>query len=202
MAPILLCIWHGRNHGFYQGGSSSGSLLGEDICVVVKNAPLQPPDSHYLSAAEGWLDLDNCQEALAELSSIRAIYQGNFDVLQMRWQVYSRLKDWEECLRISDVMIEVNPDAPQGWINHGNALFYLRRFQEAFDLLLPVLKKFPSDEAIPYNLACYKCQQGDIREAQQWLQRAFKVGDKKRMKSLALNDPDLKPLWEKGPQLK
>ena len=59
-------------------------------------------------------------------------------------------------------------------------------------------KRFPHDEAIPYNLACYKCQSGELGAAREWLERALKVGDSKRVKKMAATDPDLMPLWEQG----
>ena len=141
------------------------------------------------------MDLGNLNEALTELGQISGENQDHFDVMQLRWHVHNKRREWENCLHIGRRMIEDNPDLPQGWINHGNALFYLNRYDEAFLLLHPVLEKFPGDEAIPYNLACYKCQSGELREAKQWLERAYAVGDSGRIRKMALSDPDLKPLW-------
>tara|TARA_Y100000588_G_scaffold64126_1_gene63895 strand:+ start:9252 stop:9782 length:531 start_codon:yes stop_codon:yes gene_type:complete len=163
---------------------------------MTKQNFLEPPDTHYLSAAEGWMELGDCSEALVELERISERVRGHFDVMQVRWHVHNRRRDWEICLKIGRAMIEANPELPQGWINHCNALFYLNRYKEAFDLLSPMLKRFPNDEAIPYNLACYKCQAGDLREAREWLERALEVGDTKRIKKMACTDPDLQPLWE------
>ncbi len=46
-----------------------------------------------------------------------------------------------------------------------------------------------------YNLACYECQLGNLKEAREWLKQAFNLGDAKQMKLAALDDPDLQPLW-------
>ena len=165
---------------------------------MIKSHCLEPPDTHYLSAAEGWLDLGDCREALAELEHISQLGRSHFEVMQVRWHVHNRMREWDACLYIGRDMIETNPELPQGWINHGNALFYLNRYKEAFDLLFPMLDKFPNDEAIPYNLACYKCQAGDLMEAKEWLERALAVGDSERVQTMASTDPDLKPLWESG----
>ena len=165
---------------------------------MIKSYCLEPPDTHFLSAAEGWMDLGDCREALAELERISQLGRSHFEVMQVRWHVHNRMKEWDACLYIGRDMIETNPELPQGWINHGNALFYLNRYKEAFDLLHPMLDKFPNDEAIPYNLACYKCQAGDMMEAKEWLERALAVGDSQRVKTMACTDPDLKPLWESG----
>ncbi len=168
----------------------------------MKMGKMDAPDTHFLSGAEGWMELGDCKSALAELELISENFRGHFEVLQVRWHIHNRMGDWETCLNVSLSMIEASPEQPQGWINHGNSLFYLQRFQEAFELLLPVIKRFPHDEAIPYNLACYKCQSGELGEAREWLERALKVGDSKRVKKMAVNDPDLTPLWEHGVKIK
>jgi hypothetical protein len=46
-----------------------------------------------------------------------------------------------------------------------------------------------------YNLACYECQLGNLKEALQWLQLAIDLAGKKDIRLMALNDPDLEPLW-------
>ena len=46
-----------------------------------------------------------------------------------------------------------------------------------------------------YNLACHECRLGRLEQAKHWLQKAFEVGDPQRIKLMALDDPDLKPLW-------
>jgi hypothetical protein len=55
--------------------------------------PLEPPDSHYLQAAQGWLELGNPTEANEELQKITAPNRGHPDVLQLRWQIYAQAKN-------------------------------------------------------------------------------------------------------------
>ena len=62
-------------------------------------------------------------------------------------------------------------------------------------MLLPAADKFPTVQVIPYNLACYAAQLGDLAAASDWLAQAFKLGNKKEIKLQALDDPDLAPLW-------
>jgi hypothetical protein len=68
--------------------------------------------------------------------------------------------------------------------------------QQAWNALLPAYEKFPREPTIPYNLSCYACQLNQIEEARAWLRRALKLGDREKIKRLALDDPDLQPLWE------
>ena len=57
-------------------------------------------------------------------------------------------------------------------------------------------KLFPGDSMIQYNLACY-CAQLDA--AQEYLHKSYELGDAKQIKLIALDDEDLKPLWESRP---
>jgi Tfp pilus assembly protein PilF len=62
------------------------------------------------------------------------------------------------------------------------------------EILLNAETKFPKEAAIKYNLACYFCQIGDIRNAKNYLKKAFELEPNCRM--AALEDEDLKPLWK------
>jgi len=71
--------------------------------------------------------------------------------------------------------------------------------KQAWTALLPAFDKFPKKpEAamISYNLSCYACQMQQLDEAKTWLRRALKIGNKDEIKQMALDDPDLQPLWE------
>jgi len=57
-------------------------------------------------------------------------------------------------------------------------------------------KLFPDDDMIQYNLACYCAQLGQLDAAQEHLHKAYELGDAKQIKLMALDDEDLKPLWD------
>jgi tetratricopeptide (TPR) repeat protein len=164
-------------------------------CVTRLMSKLQPPDTHHLSAAEGWFELGNYAEALAELDRISEAEQGRLEVLGLRWNISAQIKLWDECVGIAGAIVELAPKAVFGWIHRSYALHELKRTREARDLLLPALKKFPKNETIPYNLACYECQSGNLAEARRWLLQAMKLRKPAAVKAQALADPDLKPLW-------
>jgi tetratricopeptide (TPR) repeat protein len=43
------------------------------------------------------------------------------------------------------------------------------------EILLNAVAKFPKEAAIPYNLAYYYCQRGEIENAKRYLKRAFEI---------------------------
>jgi tetratricopeptide (TPR) repeat protein len=157
---------------------------------------LQPPDSLHLRAAEGWLGLGNWQEANEELERITPQLLVHPDVLKMRWEIYVAAKKWEAALFIATALVQMDPDNPLGWIHQSYCLHELGLTADARRHLMDVADKFPINATIRYNLACYECRLGRLRQAKQWLEKAFEIGDTRKMKLAALNDTDLEPLWE------
>ena len=89
-------------------------------------------------------------------------------------------------------------DRVSGWIHKAISL---RRangggFESAKALLLEAAKLFPADSTIQYNLACYSAQLGQLDVAQEYLDKSYELVDAKQLKLMALDDEDLKPLWE------
>ena len=157
--------------------------------------PMEPPDSHYLRSAQGWLELGNHVEANEELEHITPSLRAHPDVLEVRWQVYAHAKKWEACVDIADAIIKLEPNRPDAWIHRSFALHELKRTQEAFDQLLPVTDRFSKVWTVPYNLSCYCAQLGRLDECQEWLKKAMAI-DEHTVKRAAIGDPDLKPLWD------
>ena len=94
-------------------------------------------------------------------------------------------------------MSNILPDNPWGPFHLAFSLHELKRTKEAYEVLIPVVDKFPEHDLMRYNLACYCCQLGDLKEAMQWLEKAIDLAGKKDIRLMALDDPDLEPLWTK-----
>ena len=158
---------------------------------------IEPPDMHYLSAAVGWLELGNVVEATAELEQICPANQSHPDVLEVRWALCAKQEDWRGALSAARAIVESAPERASGWLHRAYAV---RRvpgggLQQAWDALLPAFKMFPGETIIPFNLACYACQMSRLDEAREWFQRALAVGNREKLKQMALADADLEPLW-------
>jgi Flp pilus assembly protein TadD len=158
---------------------------------------LGPPDMHYLSAALGWMELGNCVEAKAELAKVASALAKHPNVLEVRWAIHVSEKEWLQALQAAEELVESASNQPSGWLHRAYAL---RRtagggVKAAWDALLPAVDLFPHESTIPYNLACYACQLGQLEDARRWLRRALAAGKKAKIRSMASSDPDLRPLW-------
>jgi tetratricopeptide (TPR) repeat protein len=173
-------------------GACTGSALPD--CLA---KPLEPPDSHHLNAAQGWLGLGDHRSAFDELECIDPLMQSHPDVLAVRCEIYTAAMNWPAVAAISWTLVKLIPDQPCGWIQRSFALHELKRTRQALDLLLPAAEKFPKVPAIPYNLACYCAQLGKLEDAGRWLRSAYEIGDRKELELAALGDPDLAPLVAK-----
>lgn len=158
------------------------------------SAPLNYADAHRLRAAQGWLELGDSKSAAEELQQIGAESQEHPLVLMLGWHVHAKAANWAACVETGRLLTRVVPGSPFGWVNLCNALYFVGRTQEAFDTLLPLLATFPTNELLPYNLACYACQLGRLEEARSYLEKAFALGDAQELRLKAQDDPDLKPL--------
>jgi predicted Zn-dependent protease len=153
-------------------------------------------DRFILEAVHGWLLLNNPAEARRELASVSADVRGHPEVLLKEWEILAHEKRWDDAVALADRIIARAPETPEGCIKKAYALHELKRTQEAWDCLHPLSSRFFDQWIIPYNLACYACQLGRKNEALVWLRRAFKLGDEKQLRTMALEDPDLTPLRE------
>ncbi len=159
--------------------------------------PLEPPDSHHLSAAIGWLELGELAEARAELEQIALQFRSHPHVLVTRYEICAKAGEWNAAAETARALTQLEPDQPGAWISLAYAV---RRkpgggTSQARAILVQARRAFPKEQIIAYNLACYECQLGDLHAAKSWLEKACTLGDASRVKLMALEDPDLKPLW-------
>ncbi|HAV61256.1 MAG TPA: hypothetical protein DCY13_02705 [Verrucomicrobiales bacterium] len=155
---------------------------------------LEYPDRHHLNAAAGWLDLDNLDEARAELLKISPDRANHPEVLGLTWQVQAAALDWEAALQTARRHVCAQPDSAAAWIQQSYALHELRRTEEAYRELHEVAGRFTDEGTVAYNLACYTCQLGRLDEAKNWLRKAGTLLGKKAVVRMAADDADLEPL--------
>lgn len=163
--------------------------------------PIQPPDKHFLLAAFGWLELGNQTEAFKELRKISPEFSGHPEVVKARWKLYSEIKGEKGTQVIADIISELDLSGVLDQMHR------TRNVSVAVGQAIPSRKtvlrslRLPLLFAVPYNLACYACQLGNLKEAWEWLQVAVELCDVEEIRALALNDPDLEPLWDQIKEL-
>lgn len=139
--------------------------------------------------------LGDARAAENELAQLAPNYRDHPEVLDFRWQLQATHGEWSACLGLAEHLIAVDPDRQAGWIHRSYALHELKRTQEAWENLRPMVERFPAEPIIPYNLACYACQLGRHAEARLWLKAAAHRSSTERILCMALADADLEPIW-------
>jgi tetratricopeptide (TPR) repeat protein len=136
--------------------------------------PLEPPDQRRWQAAVGYVELGMFHEANDELEEIDPFNRAAPEVLAARLAVSHGLERWELMQQVAKRLKEFEPDNIQWTIS----LAYATRaysIDVAMEILLSAQPRFPKEGAIPYNLACYYCQLGEIKTAKGYLTQAFEL---------------------------
>jgi tetratricopeptide (TPR) repeat protein len=159
--------------------------------------PLQPPETHHLSAAQGWLGLGNWKEAVEEFKKLAPESRAHPDCVETVREIFIQAGNWEMAALTAGEIVKLKPEEPSSWIafayatrrNKGGGLDAARK------ILTRAQRCFPKEPVIAYNLACYECQLGNQKAAWKWLRKALAAGPARQIRSMALEDRDLEPLW-------
>lgn len=157
------------------------------------NLPLQ--DQRHLLAAEGWLELGDVEAAHQELEEIAFAHRTHQAVLYMRVRLYAQARKWDYVEAIAGTLARIAPDHPFGVLMLGTALRHLKRHEDAVAVLREPASRFATEWRFAYELACSLCGSGDLKGARKWLETAFDRAGKMDVRTLALDEPDLEPLW-------
>ena len=156
--------------------------------------PLEPPDQQYWQAAVGYAELGMFQDANDQLEKIDPFNRAAPEVLAVRLVIYRGLKKWELMQQVAKRLKEFEPDNVEWTISLAYATRRAFSIEVAMEILVDAEAKFPREAGIPYNLACYHCQLGEMETAKRYLKKAFEID--LNWRKAALDDEDLKPLWD------
>jgi len=146
-----------------------------------------------LTEAVGYLELGMLQESWDSLEEIPAEQRHLPSVLQVRLEIYRRMEKYEGMATIAEHLTKALPEDSQNWISLAYAQRRYIDLQTAEKTLLEAQKRFPEEATIPFNLACYACQQGRLDEAREKLAKAIEM--EPSFKKAAIEDEDLKAIW-------
>ena len=155
---------------------------------------LESPHKEFFEAACGYAELGMFHEANEQLEKIDPFLRAAPEILALRIEIYCGLEKWELMAELAKRLTEFEPDNPQWPVSLAYATRRANSIEAAKEILLNAERKFPKEAVIKYNLACYLCQTEDIENAKNYLKKAFEIDSACRI--TALDDKDLKPLWE------
>jgi len=133
-------------------------------------------------------------EADSELDKIDPFCRALPEVLAVRLAIYRGFNKWELMQQIAKRLKEFEPHNVQWTISLAYATRRAYSIDVAMEILLNAAAKFPKEAASRDNLACYYCKRGEIENAKRYLKQAF--GIDLNWRKAALEDEDLKPLWD------
>lgn len=153
----------------------------------VQMTSLPHPNNLHLQAAEGWLELGNWSEANEELDRILPSLRAHPLVLALRYQIYAKAEKWDLAGCVAEGMSRMLPENPWGPFHFAQSLHKLKRTKEAYEVLIAVVDKFPTEWMMQFDLARYSSCLGKLEEAMRWLQKAIDVAGKKDIRMMALD---------------
>jgi tetratricopeptide (TPR) repeat protein len=156
--------------------------------------PLTPDDRKHLESAFGYVELGMLEQADAELEELNAIWRARPELLGIRLAVYLGLQKWKQMESVAQSLVEADPQEPAHFGYLAFATRYARSIAAARAILFQAAKLHPRNAMIQFNLACYEAQLGNLPAAKAYLNRATELDSKLSVE--AIDDPDLKPLWE------
>jgi predicted Zn-dependent protease len=165
------------------------------MAAPIEFKPIEPPDVHYLNAAQGWLGFKNPSEAKRELDHITVDNQDHPEVLEARWQIAKFEGKFSDCMKLSERLTADIPQRALTWQLYAQSYYLFKDYPKAYKILLLKLEEFPKDWPITYDLACYCCLLNRVDEGRKYLAQSMSAGDARQIKRMALEDPDLKVLW-------
>jgi len=147
--------------------------------------PLDRTTELSRSAALGWMDLGNCQEAICELDHIAPRFLRHPEILELRWLIYVKAKKWDLACDVAKILRNTKPDNPNYWIwlacatrdkSSGGLV-------AACKILGKAHKLFPKDATIVEGLACYSYQLGKLDRAQKFMKTAIALSHPVKIKN-------------------
>ncbi len=145
-----------------------------------------------LLTVQGYMELDMPEEALREIAFIEIADADREEILQVKFLVLMRMKNWEEALEICKLLQKANPEATEGYIHGAFCLHENGCTTEAKAMLLNGPASLLEEPTYYYNLACYDAILGNLGDAERNLRVSFKMD--KKFREIAKYDPDLKAI--------
>jgi tetratricopeptide (TPR) repeat protein len=145
-------------------------------------------------AATGYRELGMFNDAAQALEDIEPEERTRKEVLGARVDLYVAAKKWDMAAAVAGYLVKVEPENAVWWLNLAYATRRCESIERAEAILLRARKLHYDNALLEFNLSCYASASGRMGEARSRLRRAIELD--KALRKLALDDEDLKPLWD------
>jgi lipopolysaccharide biosynthesis regulator YciM len=156
--------------------------------------PLKSDWQRHVLASSGYLELGMFDSAAQVLEEIAPEDKNRTEVLGMRVQLYMAAKKWDMVAAVASHLVKVEPENAGWWITLAYSVRRIEGIEKAEAILLRAQAIHPKVAMIAFSLACYASVTGRMEEAKVRLRHAIALD--KDIRRLALDDEDLKPLWD------
>ena len=156
--------------------------------------PLKADWQRHVLASSGYLELGMLDDAALALEEIEPEDKTRTEVLGARVALYITAKKWDMAAAVASHLVKVEPENEAWWINLAYSVRRSEGIEQAEAILLRAQAIHPKVAMIAFNLACYASVTGRMEEAKERLRNAIELD--KDIRGLALDDEDLKPLWD------
>ncbi len=155
---------------------------------------MQPVWKKHVLTSSGYLDLGMFDDAALALEEIEPKDKTRVEVLGARVALYMATRKWDMAAAVASHLVNVQPDNLDWWINLACAARQHEGVESAEAVLFQALELHHDNAAIEFNLACYASVLGRFEEAKERLGRAIEFDE--QFQKLAIDDEDLRPLWD------
>jgi len=134
---------------------------------------------------------DDAAKALEELAPEDKTRK---EVLGARVALYMAAKKWDMAAAVASHLVRVEPENVAWWINLAYSVRRAESVEKAEAILLRAREVHPKNALIAFKLACYASVTGRFENAKVRLRHAIELD--KGIRKLAIDDEDLKSLWD------
>ena len=140
------------------------------------------------------LELGMFDDAAMVLEEIAPEDKTRNEVLGARVGIYMAARKWDMAAAVASHLVKVEPENAGWWISLAYSVRRIEGIEKAEAILLRAQAIHPKVAMIAFSLACYASFTGRMEEAKVRLQHAITLD--KDIRGLAIDDEDLRPLWD------
>jgi tetratricopeptide (TPR) repeat protein len=155
---------------------------------------IDTPTHMILSAAEGYLELGMLDDARREFERLSSDDKKSIEAMTVLMGIHRASGDAVGLSMAAESLCVMDSDNVDRWIDFALVLSDENSVENARELLLEAVDRFPDTALVHFHLARLECRLGNLDQAKEHLGRSKKLCPVCRV--LALTDEqDLQPIW-------